>query len=763
MFQDVQFRCSVCECFNGILHKGMEATTKTQLIESFVNVDTIKSKLTSMINGAEPSRDEEFMIKMSKLVNTIGLELIDSYKKLKPKQTAQSGLNGSDATFLAPSSLQSGLNGSDATFLAPQSGLNGSDATFLVPVIESKLGLLCHFLNDSNPRVSLQVHPFAREYIQWIKNQKSRKDESSLTEIITIFSKIIITRSKYPLDYDFESFMSSEEDVCDSSDYFMECRKSTRILFENLMLLDSNLTMNVMVTNLIQPVFNGWKNGASGGIDYRDVEISLYMFYLLGENMNIIQDSKKIESLVHSLISSSVSSFNHPLVQLMYFELIIRYEKFFSSTLSILLPQILVSFMDERGFKSSNRSLRSRVSRIFNKFIKMSVKGKGFEKIQGFTEDIMKRLSPLVKPDAVDDEDFGFRVSGKKPLGGNVALFDLKYHISADDQLLLHETMACLIISNTNYDQTKKYMLLKSFLIEESWKYFDELYITLADMNTRSNGNPLMNGNSSTCDRSVEVNCLCRKISHVISLVAWTSKAFSNVHPIKSINCQSLYLDSFNTFIKVLSLDGVGEENLLLLQSSLRLLLHRLIVCLEESEIVPLIPVAVERIFLPSCNNSNMSGKIVQELMPLINQIVTKFKHSWMFHRDLLPFLKQMFLPLVSSIFNLTSKDTPAAPVTNAESTTELTCDEIQSLHKCYYTFLSVLASNNVIDVFVTLRTFSTQTLVSVFYFSMFLRCFIFHSPMFYFPFSDVSLSILPLFRDKYSGTNHGYTCARSC
>ena len=559
MFQDVQFRCSVCECFNGVLHKGMDATTKTQLIESFVNVDTIKSKLTLMINGGEPSRDEEFMIKMSKLVNTIGLELIESYKKLKPKQSsiAQPGLvNGSDATFLVPSSIaQSGL-------------VNGSDAAFLVPVIESKLGLLCHFLNDSNPRVSLQVHPFAREYIQWTKNQKSRKDESSLTEIITVFSKIIITRSKYPLDYDYESYMSSEEDVCDSSDHFMECRRSTRILFENLMLLDSNLTMNVIVTNLIEPVFNGWKNGplngGSGIIDYRDVEISLYMFYLLGENMNIIQDSKKIESLLHLLISSSVSSFNHPLVQLMYFELIIRYEKFFSSTLSILLPQILVSFMDERGFKSSNRSLRSRVCRVFNKFIKISVKGKGFEKIQGFTEDIMKRLSPLVKPDAVDDEDFAFRTNGeKKPLGENATVFgDVKYHISADDQLLLHETMACLIISNTNYDQAKKYMLLKSFLVEESWKYYiDELYVTLADINTRSNGNATMNGNVSRCDRSTEINCLCRKISHVISLVAWTSKAFSNVHPIKSINCQSLYLDSFNTFIKVLSLDGVGQEN----------------------------------------------------------------------------------------------------------------------------------------------------------------------------------------------------------
>ena len=522
MFQDVQYRCSVCECFNGILHKGMDASTKTQLIESFVNVDAIKSKLTLMINGGESTRDEEFMIKMSKLVNTIGLELIESYKKLKPKQ----GTN-------AQSTLVNG-SGTDA-------------ASFICPLIESKLGLLCYFLSDSNPRVSLQVHAFAREYIQWIKNQKSSKDETGLTEIITVFSKIIITRSKYPLDYDYESYMSSEEDVCDSNDHFMECRKSARILFENLMLLDPTITMNIMVSNLIEPVLNGWK-GSPSGIDYRDVEISLYMFYLLGENMNIIQDQKKVETLLQLLISSSVSSFNHPLVQLMYFELIIRYEKFFSSSLSMLLPQILISFMDERGFKSSNRNLRSRVCRIFNKFVKINVKGKGFEKIQGFTEEIMKRLAPLLKPEAVDDDDFGSRImNGSKKLGSEcvVVYDDVKYHISADDQLMLHETIACLIISNTSYDQTKKYMLLKSVLVEESWKAFDELYVNLADIiNTRSNGHASMNGNVPKYEKSSEINCICRKISHVISLVAWTSKAFSNVHPIKSINCQSLYLDS---------------------------------------------------------------------------------------------------------------------------------------------------------------------------------------------------------------------------
>lgn len=55
-----------------------------------------------------------------------------------------------------------------------------------------------------------------------------------------------------------------------------------------------------------------------------------------------------------------------------------------------------------------------------------------------------------------------------------------------------------------------------------------------------------------------------------------------------------------------------------------------------------------------------------------------------------MPFLRQMFVPLVSAIFSLTSGS-------------ELSADEVQSLQKCYFTFLSVLASNNVMEVFTSL------------------------------------------------------------
>lgn len=644
LFEKPEFRCSVCDCLTGILHKGMDPLVKTQLVEQLMSVDAFKLKLQQVISRQAVDHDDEFVIKLSKLVNTMGIELIEAQKKTKGK--------------------------------AAQDASAASQLALISGAIESKLSLLYHFLSDKNDVVSLQIHPFAREYIQWTKNKKNTKSEitaDKVKEMVDIFAKVLIEKSKYSPDHDFDS-----DDPTD----FDECRKSCRILFENLMFLNANMCANVVCDEVVDPILKNWRNGHS----FPDVEVALYAFYLLGENMNAIGNQKKLEQTLQLIVTSSVSSFPHHAVQLVYFEIIVRYDKFFAQSLSFLIPQILISFLDERGLKHENYKLRSKACHLFNKFIRSNIKGKGMEKIQSFFEDMLKRLQEFLRVDFADHTPFA---AMKQSNGTRSGSSSQEPGLSEDDQLVLYETVVSLIVSNTTYEPVKKHLFLKSFLIDGLWNSFEKLYGMLL---TEVGKQPQINGFSSPFAGEKcrpEVDCLCRKLSHCIFLVARTTKAFSNAHPIKSIDGQSMYLASFNNFVKVLSLN-VGAENVALLQSAVRQLLHRLIVCLEESEILPVLPVAIEKIFLP-CSTSNASLKTVQELVPLINQVVTKFKHSWLFQRDLLPFLKQIFLPLVTSIFNLT-----ASP--------ELAADEVQSLQKCYYTFLSVLASNNVMDVFLDLR-----------------------------------------------------------
>ncbi|RWS07338.1 Exportin-T-like protein [Dinothrombium tinctorium] len=637
LFNKIEYRCAVCDCFSGILHKGMDPHSKVTLIEQFMAVDVVKEKfnIANIMKDDNDQLHKEFLVKLAKLFNTIGLELIECYKKVKPK-------NNNNVS-------------SDILQLL----------TYINETIENKFDTMCQFLSHKVFVISLQLHSFTREYIQWLKYTSGDKmciEDAKTQEFVIILLKIIIEKSKIPSNYDFDEEESE----------FEECRKSCKTLFENLMCLNSITCFNFLSNNILEPVFRNWKLGT---YTFEDIEVALYFLYLLGENMNIMPDQKRCENLLQLMITSNVSTNPFPAIQFIYFDIVLRYEKQFSHSLNFLIQHILISFLDERGFKNSSLKVRSRVCQVFNKFVKSHIKSKSSDKLFSFSEDILKRLQNFLQLNATEySENTLMNGNVKKPTN----IFDeVHYYIKEEDQLLIFETITAIIVYNHNYDLTKKVVVLRNLIFQPVWSKFNECYAKASELLAA-------NANNENC--SLEMKSFCQKMSHCISLIARTSKAFSNVQTMKSINAQAIYLQSFDIFIKCLELK-VNEEFLFMMQSAIRQLLHRLIVCLDESDILPLLPVAIENLFLQRCS---FNLKNIQELVPLINQIVTKFKHSWMFQRDLLPFLKQMFSPFVSSIFSLTAD-------------ASLGNDERQALHKSYYSFLTILASNNVMDVFTSL------------------------------------------------------------
>src|SRR2546422_4342089 len=91
LFSNSTFRCSVTDCFNCVLHKGMDPLSKAQLIEQFMNVDPIKAEISSLATSTDKSDEQiEFLVKFSKLMNTIGIELIEAFKKVKGKLSNES-------------------------------------------------------------------------------------------------------------------------------------------------------------------------------------------------------------------------------------------------------------------------------------------------------------------------------------------------------------------------------------------------------------------------------------------------------------------------------------------------------------------------------------------------------------------------------------------------------------------------------------------------------------------------------------------------
>ncbi|XP_054160885.1 exportin-T-like [Oppia nitens] len=664
------FRCSVTDCFNGILHKGMDSLAKTQLIQQFMSVESIKQKLTQIFNTSIVCDTDEnnnlFVIKFSKLMNTIGIELIEALKKFKSKSSLSNNC-------IANGNLE------DLQAL-----------TYISTAIESKFNILCQFLSHKNNLVSLQIHPFTREYIQWAKNTLTKKEnnvtvvDKALEEKLLIFLRIIIEKCKYPMDHDF----SLEEETT-----FDEFRKSCKVLFDNLMLLNSSVVIQSICSQLIEPLLMNWRISGNN-YTFADIEICLYYFYLMGENLNFLNDTKRIELLLQLLITSSISTFPHTCTQSIYFDLILRYEKYFANNLNYLVPQILISFLDERGFKNRSLKMRSKVALMFNKFVKSQIKSKGSDKQQNFTEDILKRLQDFLKLDVIpSDSDLNETnglISNKNKTPN---IFDeIRYSITTEDQLNVYETVAILIITNQNFDTNRKQFLMKTLLINTIWDKFEEIYSKLSNEINAQNGKIMTDSNEFV------VKQYCTQISHIISLTSRTSKAFSNIITIKSVGLHDIYLQSFNIFIKPLSL-GLNEDFLFIIQSTTRQFLHRCIVCLDESDIVPLLPSAIQSLFLL---NQQLNYKTLQELIPLLNQVVTKFKHSWLFQRDLTPFFKQIFKPLIHSFFTVISQT-----VNNEEKL---------SIQKSYYTLLSLLVTNNIMEPLVSIEVpLLEQIMITVF------------------------------------------------
>lgn len=621
----------------------MDPCSKTSIIENFMNIEYIKKAMEAVfITSPSPENevDLEFVEKYANLFNTIGTELIESYKKVTGKSMSNDNMNELHLS------------------------------TLISNAIESKFTVLCQFLSHSELTVSQKVHNFTREYIQWVRSNVKNGDVSVLEQKTALLLSIIVEKSKYPPD--FESM---------DEEFFEEYRKSTKVLFDNLLLLNAQTVFNFVSQKVIVATFMNWK---AQSVTFPEIEASLYYFYVIGENMTLVGNNKNIEGLVDLLITSSISSYPNEITQSFYFDLIFRYEKILNSSMSYLLSPILISFLDERGIRNPNMKIRSKVCRLFNKFVKGYIKSKSNVDKQNFTEDILKRIQEFLKTDIAFDSSDDLNELGLERLMSSPLLvkqqdISFVHSISKTDQLHIYETVTFLIISNQNYDPNRKKQLLDE-LFKSIWDEFEKLYKNILSLSSAISQNGFLDSNNK---KSLSDNrlILVLQLTHCINIISATSKSFSNVNTVKTIGVQNLYLQSFDLFLKTFNLN-VDQDCQHLLQSCIRLYLHRLIVCLDEDEIIPLLPNSIQTLFLAN----DITSKSIQELVPLFTQIVPKYKCSWMFERDMHPFLAQIFSPLITLFIKLII-------ASNNES-------DKSALQRSYYLFLHILFTNNLVPGF---------------------------------------------------------------
>uniref|UniRef100_A0A1I8GEL5 Exportin-T n=1 Tax=Macrostomum lignano TaxID=282301 RepID=A0A1I8GEL5_9PLAT len=435
-------RESVCSCLSALVAKGMPAEAKVSLVESYAE----------LLKGAglmDPSDSEsgDYLASLGKLIGALGLQLVRCFVKLYPP----------------------------AQQLQPE---QAEQRQRLINCIEAKLPLAIRLLGNEDDDVSHSVLEFCQEYVGLLKSLRGSNGagrngsgggddgaggsagSSSGNEAGWVRQLLGTVISKLQLDESYDAESPGEEEAM-----FDEYRRDLKVLFGNLVALDGPLVLTIC-SEFVAHLLPRWQS-----VSPAQTEVAVYLLHLLGEFLppsksgdHFVASSGGLSSggaeqpalftgMLVSLVTSQVSRCQHPLVTLRYFETVVRYEKFFVHNTQFV-PEVLMSFLDERGLQSSNLMIRSRVSYLLSRFVKCHK-----HQLRGYTQEILAKLQPLLRPRNVvlpavsptgdGSGDFASSLNNNNDDNNNPPL-------SPSDQMFLFESAALLIVSSGIEPQQKR-------------------------------------------------------------------------------------------------------------------------------------------------------------------------------------------------------------------------------------------------------------------------------------------------------------------
>ncbi|XP_029201596.2 exportin-T-like [Acropora millepora] len=536
-------RESACDCIHEIICKGMEPIAKKKLVESLL----IVLEQSGILIPRE-DEDADFMAKLAKLMSAAGTQLLNSYTKLTKSGDTET-------------------------------------AAECLHMAEDKLHYMFRFLEDEDDDVSQNASGFGYTYLNVLKQitNPSELQKANLRGMLYV----VIKKMKYDESYNFDR--EGEDEVM-----FIEYRKEMKILFDNIAQLDPNLVL-VSVHNVLNSTF-----GNLSEAKFMDVEMAVRSLYILGEALSpqqLYSDTSNfgmLQQMMNLLVASNVSYYRHSAVAQMFFETVVRYDRFFASQ-SHHIPAVLMAFLDDRGLRNNNCTVRSRCAYLFSRFIKSHKAN-----MLNYSHDLLKRLQTLlvISPDN-----------------------DCQNLLSADDQLFLYESAGILIVSSGAV--AEKQLLYMQDLLSPVIMKFDSLVTKL-----------LSEVDDSSSARQAQ------QLYHLVAYASRASKAFPNQQSLKDSGCGPCFTEALPIFLRALTIPIHRDT----IHSGVRQYLHRMIVCLGDG-VLPFIPVALDHLLIEDC-----TARDIQEFIPLINQIIARFK------LQIGPLLSDAFMPIVNRIFSVLRK-----------------------------------------------------------------------------------------------------------
>uniref|UniRef100_A0A671WMK4 Exportin-T n=1 Tax=Sparus aurata TaxID=8175 RepID=A0A671WMK4_SPAAU len=311
-----ELREEACDCLLEIVNKGMDPVDKTKLVESLCQV-----LQSAGFFNVEQEEDVDFLAKFSRLVNGMGQSLVLSWTKL-----AKTG--------------------------------NVKEAADTLQAVEAKVPLLLQLLVHEDDDISANIVGFCYEYLHVLK-QVNHPALSPQAIMLAVMKKLT-----YDDEYNFEN--EGEDEAM-----FVEYRKQLKMLLDRLAQVSPELLLEA-VRRVFTNTMQNWQTAP-----FMEVEVAIRLLYMLGEALpashgaHFSGDTAKtsaLQDMMRTLVSCSVSSYQHSSVSLEFFETVVRYEKFFLVE-PHHIPNVLMAFLDQRGLRHNSPKVRSRVAYLFSRFL----------------------------------------------------------------------------------------------------------------------------------------------------------------------------------------------------------------------------------------------------------------------------------------------------------------------------------------------------------------------------------------------------------
>ncbi|OZJ01448.1 hypothetical protein BZG36_05624 [Bifiguratus adelaidae] len=361
-------RNGACECLVEVIHKGMKPADKLSLLQMLDLTSTIaqldmasrtRKRFCSMLILFPQSGDEEFVERVAKLVNELGIQLCDIWTgDGVPKEMK-------DAAYIE---------------------------------IEKAIPYLLRFLSDEYDDTASAVFPFTGALLNEVKRQNKGAGQGMLGEPqrkwLMSMLEVCTQKMKYDEDYDWVN----GEDGAEEEAAFLDIRKNLRGFVDAIAVIDEQMFIGY-ATKLVGSSLEQYTREGDN-MDWRTLELALYVMYYYGETSKkqlqyVISTSAgqkltPMGEMMSTMVSTALYSHPHPSIPLQYFENVVRYYQFFEPK-SEHTGQVLEAYVGQRGLHNPLKHVRMRSWYLFHRFVK-SLK----PKIGPYVEIVVSTINDLL-------------------------------------------------------------------------------------------------------------------------------------------------------------------------------------------------------------------------------------------------------------------------------------------------------------------------------------------------------------------------------